>query len=116
MSPSRARDAEQQSRLLQNKMDDLELSTKTLKRLLRTQQKHEEKVKHVHEQQEILLQRLAEAENTVTVMRGQLGDRDSLAAHSRQLHDQLSESEANVQQLRKELQVCEWRLVCEWGG
>lgn len=108
MSPSRAREAAEQSRLLQDKLGDLELSTRTLQRLVKSLQKHELKVQHIHEQQEMMLQRLIDAESMVSVLRGQLEDKDVLAKHSQQLHNQLGQSEVEAQQLSIRVQVCVW--------
>ena len=106
MSPSRVREAAEQSRLLLDKLGDLELSTKTLKRLVKSLQKHEVKVHDFLDQQEMTLQRLADAESLVSIMKAQLEDKDALSRHSQQLHDQLSQSEAEAQQLGIRVQVC----------
>ena len=106
MSPSRVREAAEQSKLLLDKLGDLELSTKTLKRLVKSLQKHEVKVHDFLDQQEMALQRLADAESLVSIMKAQLEDKDALSRHSQQLHDQLSQSEVEAQQLGIRVQVC----------
>ena len=113
MPPSRVRETAEQSRLLLDKLGDLELSTKTLKRLVKSLQKHEVKVHDFLDQQEMALQRLADAESLVSIMKAQLEDKDTMSRHSQQLHDQLSQSEAEAQQLGIRVQVCHcsWALV-----
>ena len=112
MSPSRVREAAEQSRLLLDKLGDLDLSSKTLKRLVKLLQKHEVKVQDLLDQQELVLQRLADAKSLVVVLKGQLDDKETLTRHSQQLHDQLSQSEIEAQQLGIRVQVCVCVCVC----
>ena len=105
LSPTRAREVTEQSRLLQDQLNELYINLKSLKKLLRSQQTHETKIKNLMDDWEVLLHRLTEAESTVQVLRSQLEDKERLAQHSHELHNQLSTRETAVQTLNIRIQV-----------
>lgn len=110
LSPTRAREVTEQSRLLQDQLNELYINLKSLKKLLRSQQTHETKMKNLMDDWEVLLHRLTEAETTVQVLRSQLEDKERLAQHSHELHNQLSTRETEVQTLNIRIQSLEDKL------
>lgn len=105
MSPSRAREVTDQSSILQDRLSEFLIAIKSLKHIIRSQQKKESKLKHYTEDIEVLIHRLSDSETTVHLLRSQLEDKEQLALHSQQLHEQVSEKEKEAQTLLLRLQV-----------
>lgn len=105
MSPTRAREVIEQSRLLQDQLTELHLDLKSIKRLMKSQQASEGKIHSLVEDWEVILQRLHDSDATVQVLKSQLEDKDKLAFHSHELHNELESKNAEIQTLTIRLQV-----------
>lgn len=86
-------------------MTELHIDLKSMKRLFKSQQSNESKIKGLVEDWEILLHRLHESDATVEILKAQLDDKEHLAKHSHELHDQLGNKTSEVQTLTIRLQV-----------
>ena len=105
MSPTRAREVVEHSRLLQEQLTELHLDLKSLKRLLKSQQSSESRIKPFVDDWEHVLQRLNDSEGAVHVLNSQLEDKERLASHSHELHNQLGAKESEIQALSIKAQV-----------
>ncbi|XP_003386665.2 PREDICTED: outer dense fiber protein 2-like [Amphimedon queenslandica] len=110
LSPSRAREATDQTCVLQERLSELLLSLKTAKHLIRSQQTKESKIKHYTEEIESLLKKLTESEASVQSFRRELQDKESLTIHSQQLHEHLNEKEKELTELTMKIKSLEETL------
>ena len=86
-------------------MTEFHLDLKSIRRLLKSQQSSESKIRSLIEDWESILQRLHNSDATVQMLKSQLDDQEQLAFHSHELHNQLGTKSSEVDALTIRLQV-----------
>ena len=96
--------------LLMGRLEEVQASNKSLRKLLREEGSFQTTVKSLALQREVLLQRLAEVESTNHDMRSQLEEKEALAVHSQTLHSEIGQKNAEIESMAIRIQSLEDQL------